>query len=228
MGRAIRSAQRQPGSETVKRADARFTSFLRKNRRPAPLAGWISHRHALRLASRLGCSCAGDCRGSHPFIPVIEGEIVACPQLPTTLPTLDEVLSIDAALSAEAAAERILKLSQAIPGDHVSPCEQNSRALLPRRSRNSYEAGRTLATHSSHCGNLRAELQDRRIATSHDPVAEIPGRGKRMIPGTGIRSKAEAKRAAKAALSSTPEQNFRQSRSPPKAISRLSKLTKTL
>ncbi|MGZ5104566.1 MAG: 4-deoxy-4-formamido-L-arabinose-phosphoundecaprenol deformylase, partial [Usitatibacter sp.] len=36
-----------------------------------------------------------DTRGTHPFIPVIRAEIVACPQFPTTLPTLDELIGLD-------------------------------------------------------------------------------------------------------------------------------------
>lgn len=53
--------------------------------------GWRSHPHALRLTQRLGFACASDTRGRHPFIPVWNGEIVRCPQIPVTLPTLDEL-----------------------------------------------------------------------------------------------------------------------------------------
>jgi undecaprenyl phosphate-alpha-L-ara4FN deformylase len=55
-------------------------------------AGWRMNRHALRLTQRLGFCYASDCRGKFPFIPVIDGEVIHCPQLPTTLPTLDELL----------------------------------------------------------------------------------------------------------------------------------------
>ena len=82
-------------------------------------AGWLMNRHALRLTQRLGFDYASDCRGSHPFIPVIDGEIVACPQLPTTLPTLDEILALEPGCSPDSAADRILQLSSAIAGDHV-------------------------------------------------------------------------------------------------------------
>lgn len=58
-------------------------------------AGWQMNRHALRLTQRLNLRYASDSRGSHPFIPVWDGEIVACPQLPTTLPTLDELIGVD-------------------------------------------------------------------------------------------------------------------------------------
>ena len=58
-------------------------------------AGWQMNAHALRLTQRLGFAYASDCRGRHPFVPVWNGEIVRCPQLPTTLPTLDELIGID-------------------------------------------------------------------------------------------------------------------------------------
>jgi len=55
--------------------------------------GWRMNRYAFRYAQRLGFRHCSDTRGTAPFIPVIRGEIVACPQLPTTLPTLDETLA---------------------------------------------------------------------------------------------------------------------------------------
>lgn len=53
--------------------------------------GWRTNPHALRLTQRLNFAYASDTRGRHPFMPVWHGEIVRCPQLPTTLPTLDEL-----------------------------------------------------------------------------------------------------------------------------------------
>ena len=81
--------------------------------------GWLTNRHALRLTQRLGFAYASDCRGDRPFIPVIDGEIVRCPQIPTTLPTLDEVMAIERSYTADQAADRLFSLSKAIDGDHV-------------------------------------------------------------------------------------------------------------
>ena len=81
--------------------------------------GWLTNRHALRLTQRLGFAYASDCRGNGPFIPVIDGEIVRCPQIPTTLPTLDEVMAIERSYTADQAADRLFSLSKAIDGDHV-------------------------------------------------------------------------------------------------------------
>lgn len=73
-------------------------------------AGWQMNRHAYRLTQQLGFDYCSDTRGTHPFIPIHNAEIIACPQLPTTLPTLDELLGLDG-LTADNVAARVLQLS---------------------------------------------------------------------------------------------------------------------
>ena len=51
--------------------------------------------HALRLTQRLGFDYCSDGRGTHPHLPVWNAELIRCPQLPTTLPTLDELIGVD-------------------------------------------------------------------------------------------------------------------------------------
>ena len=101
------------------KACVRFSEIFGERAQAHAAAGWHMNRHALRQTQRLGFSYASDCRGCHPFIPVIDGEIIACPQLPTTLPTLDEIMSLEPNYIPEQAADRILQLSSAIAGDHV-------------------------------------------------------------------------------------------------------------
>ena len=55
----------------------------------------------------MGFVYASDTRGTHPFLPVINAEIVACPQYPTTLPTLDELIGLDG-VTPENVAEALL------------------------------------------------------------------------------------------------------------------------
>jgi hypothetical protein len=49
---------------------------------------------------------------------VVNAEIVACPQFPTTLPTLDEIIGLDG-VTAESAHEPLLERTAADPRDHV-------------------------------------------------------------------------------------------------------------
>lgn len=82
-------------------------------------AGWQMNRHALRLEQRLGFDYASDSRGSAPFIPVWDAEIVACPQLPTTLPTLDELIGADGISEANVADHLLHMTATPPPTGHV-------------------------------------------------------------------------------------------------------------
>jgi peptidoglycan/xylan/chitin deacetylase (PgdA/CDA1 family) len=80
--------------------------------------GWRMNRYAFRYAQRLGFRHGSDTRGTGPFIPVVRGELVACPQLPTTLPTLDELLA--EGITPDEAVRRLLEASRdPAPTGHV-------------------------------------------------------------------------------------------------------------
>jgi len=76
-------------------------------------AGWQMNAGVPGLQRELGFEYASDTRGTHPFQPVPDG----VPQLPTTLPTLDELIGIDGARAADAVG-KLLALTRATP--HVN------------------------------------------------------------------------------------------------------------
>jgi undecaprenyl phosphate-alpha-L-ara4FN deformylase len=55
-------------------------------------AGWQMNRYLPALQQELGFRYASDTRGRGPFLPLIDGVAANVPQLPTTLPTLDELI----------------------------------------------------------------------------------------------------------------------------------------
>ena len=55
-------------------------------------AGWQMNRHVPALEEALGFRYASDTRGTGPFVPLLETGSVPVPQLPTTLPTFDELI----------------------------------------------------------------------------------------------------------------------------------------
>jgi undecaprenyl phosphate-alpha-L-ara4FN deformylase len=55
-------------------------------------AGWQVNEAVPGLEREMGFRYASDTRGTGPFVPVVAGKEVAVPQLPTTLPTLDELI----------------------------------------------------------------------------------------------------------------------------------------
>lgn len=66
-------------------------------RAPATIgaAGWQINRYVLGLEEELGFRYASDVRGRSPFRPELGGISSGCVQLPTTLPTLDEIIGMD-------------------------------------------------------------------------------------------------------------------------------------
>ena len=105
--------------EAMARARSRFEEIIGAPALTHGAPGWQMNRYAFRETQRLGFRHASDTRGSGPFVPILNGEIVACPQLPTTLPTLDELMGSER-ITAEAAPERLLELSrEPPPNGHV-------------------------------------------------------------------------------------------------------------
>lgn len=169
----------------IDKACRRFENIFEMAPKAFAAAGWKASRHALRLEQRKGFSYASDCRGSHPFLPVVDGELIGCVQIPTTLPTLDELLALEPGLSADQAMDRLLQLSRAIPGDHVFTVRAELEGM---KYLTCFE--RLLTGWKDHGFRLVA-LRD--IRASIDPGAlprntvefdEIPGRaGLRMMQG---------------------------------------------
>lgn len=115
----------------------RFREIFGEPARVHGAAGWQMNRHAWRLTQRLGFDYCSDSRGTHPFIPVYQAEIVACPQLPTTLPTLDELIGVDG-ITPATVASRLLELTAAPPpAGHVYTlhAELEGMKLLPQFDR---------------------------------------------------------------------------------------------
>ncbi len=55
---------------------------------------WYCREDSLRHQETMGLLYASDCRGMDPFFPVIEGHTLKTPQVPATLPTLDEAVGL--------------------------------------------------------------------------------------------------------------------------------------
>jgi undecaprenyl phosphate-alpha-L-ara4FN deformylase len=69
-------------------------------------AGWQLNGYALRLEGDAHLRYASDTRGTHAFLPVIGDVHGDCAQIPTTLPTLDELIGTNG-LNADSACERL-------------------------------------------------------------------------------------------------------------------------
>ena len=170
----------------MRRAHERYVEIFGSEAPGHGAAGWQMNAHALRLTQRLGYRWASDCRGTHPFIPVWNAEIVACPQLPTTLPTLDELIGTDD-LTPDNVHLQLLRLtSPETPGsgnhDHVFTLHAELEGLkfgdtLERLLTGWREQGYELVS----LGKMRDAL-DPALLPRHELVrGEIPGRAGSLL-----------------------------------------------
>ncbi len=103
----------------MKRAADRFVEIFGVPARTHGAAGWQMNAAAYAFERELGLDYASDGRGTHPFQPVNEaGADFGVPQLPTTLPTLDELIGVQE-LSAANVHRHILSLTDQSTQSHV-------------------------------------------------------------------------------------------------------------
>lgn len=103
----------------MNKACERFREIFGTDPKVHGAAGWQMNRHAYRLTQMLGFDYCSDTRGTQPFVPIYDAEIILCPQLPTTLPTLDELIGVDGITVANVA-DRLLELTRdPSPSGHV-------------------------------------------------------------------------------------------------------------
>lgn len=140
-------------------------------------AGWQINAHVLALEQELGFSYASDVRGDAPFYPQMDGISSRCLQLPTTLPTLDELIGRDGTTEDNVHEQVLAASSRLLPQGHVYTlhAELEGMALLPVMERLLgawCAAGETLGTLADTCVRLdTATLPTRSVGW-----AEVPGR----------------------------------------------------
>lgn len=103
----------------MERACERYVQVFREPPTTHGAAGWQMNVHALRLTQQLGFEYCSDGRGTHPHLPVWRGELVRCPQFPTTLPTLDELIGRDAITEDNVAAHLLERTHAPAASGHV-------------------------------------------------------------------------------------------------------------
>jgi peptidoglycan/xylan/chitin deacetylase (PgdA/CDA1 family) len=87
------------GEAAVTREIERATSIYAKALKACPQSfaapGWQANRVSLAVQDRQRFLYCSDTRGAFPFMPTMQGQTYQTLQIPTTLPTLDEVLGLN-------------------------------------------------------------------------------------------------------------------------------------
>ena len=141
-------------------------------------AGWQINSHALRLETEHQLAYASDTRGAAPFWPALDGPTSTCPQLPTTLPTFDELIGVDGVTEANVG-DAVFRHSTA-PGRpqlqvFTLHAELEGMLLLPAFEsllRQWRDAGAVVTRMAAINGFAR----ERALPTRRVVMGEIPGR----------------------------------------------------
>lgn len=114
----MRTRERAWTIAQMAKSHARFVEVFGEAPRTHGAAGWQMNDHAFHQLDAWGIRYASDGRGHGPYRPTVNGMPLAHVQLPTTLPTLDEVLGLDG-LSVDNVADHLLSLTRHDGVDHV-------------------------------------------------------------------------------------------------------------
>jgi len=166
-------------SWTNRQLDLAASAYARVFGSPAhthAAAGWQVNRYLFARQDDWGLLHASDTRGRAPFLPVMGGYRARCPQLPTTLPTLDELIGLDGR-SEDAAAQDILDATRRDCSDQVYTlhAELEGQRLTPLFARLLAawrERGHELVT----LAELRSQLDPDRLPRHQVIYGTLPGR----------------------------------------------------
>ena len=173
----VADADAQWTQQQMELACDRFRDIFGADAKVHGAAGWQMNRHAYRLTQQLGFDYSSDTRGTRPFVPIYNAEIVACPQLPTTLPTLDELIGVDG-ITADNVADRLLEMSgDALEGGHVYTlhAELEGLKLLPVFER-LLQGWMQMNYQLVSLGDYLGELPNKDLPRHDVTVGELPGR----------------------------------------------------
>ncbi|MHB1544005.1 MAG: polysaccharide deacetylase family protein [Gammaproteobacteria bacterium] len=160
-------------------ADA-FQSVFGMRPETAGAAGWQMNAHAFLAEEEAGLRYASDCRGSGPFYPMIGGRVFRCLQLPSTLPTLDELIGRHG-IHDENLADVLFEASRRRAGDQVFTLHAElegirHRAVLKRLLTLWREAGVPCVS----LGAMYQGLDLARVPVCEVRMGTVPGRTGRL------------------------------------------------
>jgi undecaprenyl phosphate-alpha-L-ara4FN deformylase len=132
---------------------------------PASFAspGWQVNNEALAIMEGLGLSHVSCTRGRSPFRPLVNGRALNLLELPTTLPSLDEVLALDGVDQSNAAVHLAGMVKPGGLNVFTMHAEVEGRALAP--------------VFEDFCRRLMADVVEfpRLIDAAQEAVADAPG-----------------------------------------------------
>jgi peptidoglycan/xylan/chitin deacetylase (PgdA/CDA1 family) len=170
------------------RATERFIEIFGQRAKTHGAAGWQMNAHAIRMTEKLSFDYCSDSRGHSPFIPVVDGHIVRCPQIPTTLPTLDELIGVGDVTESNVANFLLMRTAFTPPAPHVYTLhtEMEGMKLLP--AFDALLSGWKVQGYGlCSVSDIYADLDVNRLPTHACERGTVPGRsGTLMVQGERV------------------------------------------
>lgn len=140
-------------------------------------AGWQMNASAYLEEEMLGLRYASDVRGRSPFRPVVNGRALECVQLPTTLPTLDELLGVGDIVPDNVHHHLVAASSEESGFGHVYTlhAELEGMRLLPAMER-MLDAWQDMGCRIISLSELYRTLDPGRLPRHRIDIGEVPGR----------------------------------------------------
>ncbi|MCG8017994.1 MAG: polysaccharide deacetylase family protein [Candidatus Thiodiazotropha sp. 'RUGA'] len=166
-------------SELLKSVDS-YTDLFGRRPNCMASAGWQTNPYLLALQQELGFDYASDVRGKSAFVPLLQNVESSCPQLPTTLPTISELLRQGGEINLQNVHEYLYAESQHIlPHGHIYACDAEVEGIthldvlekLLVMWRNLDEGIQPL--HAFLNGQNRAQLKKHLIGWSNEMTGEV-------------------------------------------------------
>jgi undecaprenyl phosphate-alpha-L-ara4FN deformylase len=159
----------------------RFAQIFGRRATVHGAAGWQMNAYAYSAEPEVGFRYASDTRGRCPYQPVIDGKPVGCLQLPTTLPTLDELIGRDDLPEATPVATLAAVTARGIDTGHVFTLHAEIEGGLLRNAFDELLVawrgqGYELGTLADSLGALDAA----KVPTCAAEYGTVPGRSGRL------------------------------------------------
>ena len=161
----------------IERAIASYVKALKISPQGFAAPGWQATDASLAVQDRQGFLYCSDTRGVFPFLPTMQGKTYQTLQIPTTLPTLDEVLGLDGMQGEQVNAVFLSQLRADRLNVHTIHAEVEGRAHL--------DLFASLLEHLAVQGVAYVKLCDIATALLHQGPDDLPRAAiqSRPIPG---------------------------------------------
>ena len=166
----------------MRNAVERFAEIFGEPAKTHGAAGWQMNDCALRLTQQLGFDYCSDGRGTTPFLPMLGTDVVRCPQLPTTLPTLDELIGVDAITVENVAAHLLASTERQPTSPHVYTLHAELEGGKLQKTFDELLGGwRTQGYTPCRVRDVFASLDHARLPVHRVTMGTVPGRSGTLL-----------------------------------------------